>query len=165
MRDKIFFIGLRTALAFLAVTFLVTCAGATEEKAIYSFDPNGKDGYEPAASLISDVAGNLYGTTYYGGAYGASNGGYGTVFELTPKTGGGWTEKVLHSFNDNGKDGYAPLGSLIFDTAGNLYGTTESGGVYASGTVFELEPKAGGNGRKRCCIASTIRTGMLPSPG
>jgi uncharacterized repeat protein (TIGR03803 family) len=122
----------------------MTCASATaQERVIYSFDPDGKDGYQPAASVISDAAGNLYGTTYYGGAYGGST-GYGTIFELTPKAGGGWTEKVLHSFNDNGKDGYAPLGSLIFDGAGNLYGTTEFGGVYASGTVFELTPKAGG---------------------
>jgi uncharacterized repeat protein (TIGR03803 family) len=166
MRDKIFFIGLRTALAILAVTFMVTCAGATDEKVIYSFDPNGRDGYQPAAGLISDAAGNLYGTTYYGGAHGGSDGGYGTVFELTfNKAGGGWTEKVLHSFNDNGKDGYAPLGSLIFDTAGNLYGTTEFGGVYASGTVFELEPRAGGKWTEKVLHSFNDKDGYAPFAG
>ena len=73
--------------------------------------------------------------------------GCGTVFELTPKVGGGWTEKILHSFNNNGKDGYYPQANLIFDGAGKLYGTTSSGGAsgtgcggYGCGTVFEITP-------------------------
>jgi uncharacterized repeat protein (TIGR03803 family) len=100
------------------------------------------DGSYPSATLIFDAAGNLYGTTAFGGAY-----GWGTVFELTPKHGGGWTEKVLHSFT--GPDGAYPGGGLIFDAAGNLYGTTSNGGIYACGlsecgTVFELTPTASG---------------------
>jgi uncharacterized repeat protein (TIGR03803 family) len=99
---------------------------------------NGKDGINPQADLIFDASGNLYGTTANGGPYGG-----GTVFELTPKT-GGWGEKILHNFNNNGKDGYGPYAGLIFDAAGNLYSTTAYGGTYGYGTVFELTPKSGG---------------------
>jgi uncharacterized repeat protein (TIGR03803 family) len=119
-------------------------AAAWMEKVLHNFNNNGTDGYYPRASLISDAAGNLYGTTIYGGTY-----GWGTVFELTPTTGGGWTEQVLHSFG-NGTDGGEPRASLIFDAAGNLYGTTYGGGIYCHsiggcGTVFELTLTAGGN--------------------
>ena len=94
-----------------------------------------------------------------GGAY-----NYGTVFELTPATGGGWTEKMLHNFA-NGTDGYHPHGGLIFDAAGNLYGTTSVGGAYSYGTVFELTPQRAEAGRRRCCITSTsARTGPIPRP-
>ena len=68
---------------------------------LHSFG-NGTDGAVPYAGLIFDAAGNLYGTTVEGGTYGG-----GTVFELTPTAGGGWTEKVLHSFG-NGTDGANP---------------------------------------------------------
>src|ERR1019366_6272522 len=100
----------------------------------------------PEAGLIFDAAGNLYGTTYGGGTYTSctSSDYCGTVFELTPAAGGGWTETVLHSFG-NGTDGWAPYAGLIFDAAGNLYGTTYGGGTYSGGTVFEVTaaPKAG----------------------
>jgi uncharacterized repeat protein (TIGR03803 family) len=90
--------------------------------------------------LIFDAAGNLYGTTSAGGTY-----GYGTVYELTPKVGGGWAETILHSFNDDGSDGFSPFhASLILDGLGNLYGTTYFGGTYGRGTVFELTPATGG---------------------
>ena len=117
--------------------------GGWTEKILHSFG-NGEDGQQPRASLIFDASGNLYGTTALGGPYGV-----GTVFELLPKAGGGWTEKILHNFNSNGSDGYGPLGSLIFDASGNLYGTTAQGGSSSScvnnqtptcGTVFELIP-------------------------
>jgi uncharacterized repeat protein (TIGR03803 family) len=87
---------------------------------------------------VLDAAGNLYGTTYGGGVH-----GFGTVFELSPMAGGGWTETILHSFNNPG-DGYTPVAGLVLDSAGNLYGTTVEGGRYNSGTVFELSPTAGG---------------------
>jgi uncharacterized repeat protein (TIGR03803 family) len=80
--------------------------------------------------LIQDAAGNLYGTTYYGGAYGR-----GTVFVVN-KTG---NEKVLYSFTGGG-DGAGPEAGLIQDAAGNLYGTATSGGAYGYGTVFVLKP-------------------------
>jgi len=109
-------------------------SGGWAEKILHDFNDNGKDGAYPAAGLIVDASGNLYGTTY-GGAF-----GLGTAFELTPKAGGGWTEKILHRFNDNGKDGNHPQASLVFDASGNLYGTTYDGGVYGDGTVFEITP-------------------------
>ncbi len=111
---------------------------AWTEKALHSFG-SGKDGAEPVGNLIFDAAGNLYGATYFGGAF-----GQGTVFELSPATGGGWTEKGLHSFEPGSTDGGLPTGSLIFDGAGNLYGISYKGGVGNVGTVFELSPAAGG---------------------
>ncbi len=122
----------------------VTAAIALEvavsnEKKLFSFG-HGTDGTSPQAALISDAAGNLYGTTYDGGIHDA-----GTVFELTPLEGGGWSEKVLHSFNYNSTDGAGPRAGLIFDAAGNLYGTTTWGGIHIVGTVFELKPNGDGN--------------------
>jgi uncharacterized repeat protein (TIGR03803 family) len=143
MRGKRLSIGLRAALAIFTVTLLVTSTWAAtpwNEKVLHSF--NGTDGASPNG-LIFDAAGNLYGTTFQGSTYGD-----GTVFELTPTGGGGWTEKVLHNFSGYPGDGSRPLADLIFDAAGNLYGTTEEGGTYGlpfgSGTVFEVTPQAGG---------------------
>jgi uncharacterized repeat protein (TIGR03803 family) len=129
--------------AYGAVFELTPKAGGEwTEKILYSFLTHPNDGWYPYAGLILDAAGNLYGTTVNGGAY-----GWGTVFELMPETGGGWGEKILLNFN--GTDGGNPFNSLIFDAAGNLYGTTAYGGVYSSfsvggGTAFELTPNANG---------------------
>ena len=111
-------------------------SGASVEKVLYSF--NGSDGSLPYSALTFDSKGNLYGTTYLGGEY-----GYGTVFELIRRGNGEWIEKVLHSFNFNGKDGAYPLAGLIFDEKGNLYGTTYAGGTNGFGAVFELRPVNG----------------------
>ncbi len=105
---------------------------------LHNFNDDGADGIRPLAGLIFDKAGNLYGTTYEGGAA-CFTVGCGTIFELSPATGGSWTEKILHSFS--GRDGVAPYDSLIFDAVGNLYGTTLAGGAFKAGTVFELIPK------------------------
>jgi uncharacterized repeat protein (TIGR03803 family) len=110
--------------------------GSWTESVLYSFS-GGDDGGNPYAGVIFDQSGNLYGTTYAGGADGD-----GTVFELTPDQGGGWTESVLYSFT--GSDGDAPVAGVIFDAVGNLYGTTTSGGAAGDGTVFELTPNQGG---------------------
>ena len=129
-------------------------SGGWTETVLHSFDYNGSDGALPYANLVFDRFGNLYGTTYAGGIhascnYGA-NAGCGTVFELSPREGGGWTETVLHSFNNNGQDGWYPDAGLLFDGAGNLYGTTVAGGIHHTcssggcGTVFELSPLEGG---------------------
>jgi uncharacterized repeat protein (TIGR03803 family) len=98
----------------------------------------------PFGTLVWDSAGNLYGTTSNGGTY-----GQGEVFELTPPSGGGWTKTVLYSFA-GGTDGSAPfLSGVVFDAAGNLYGTTYEGGItscnggYGCGTVFQLTPSTG----------------------
>jgi uncharacterized repeat protein (TIGR03803 family) len=76
------------------------------------------------ANLILDPAGNLYGSA-------------GVIYELSPNSGGGWTETVLHTFT--GLDGSGPS-ALIRDPAGNLYGTTYVGGAYDAGTIFMLQP-------------------------
>jgi uncharacterized repeat protein (TIGR03803 family) len=118
--------------------------GGWTEKLLYSFlGWKVGDGQYPQAGLIFDSAGNLYGTTSVGGAYGIGNTG-GIVFELSPGANGQWTEKILHSFQNNGADGSVPLAGVIFDAAGNLYGTTRAGGASGWGTVFELVPVAGG---------------------
>jgi uncharacterized repeat protein (TIGR03803 family) len=141
MRSRNLSIGL-TAVALVALTVLGTVTPATAQKefVLHNFNNTG-DGYRPASGLISDNSGNLYGTTSDGGTYDG-----GTVFEMMPRTGGGWMEKILHNFNEAGnKDGYDPLGGVIFDASGNLYGTTNYGGAKNSGTVFELIPAAGGH--------------------
>src|ERR1039458_10538845 len=100
----------------------------TGRRACYIASAAARTDLSPYTGLVFDAAGNLYGATFYGGTYGA----YGTVFELTPAGGGTWTEQVLHNFG-NGTDGAEPLASLIFDGAGNLYGTTSYGGSYEIG--------------------------------
>ena len=96
-------------------------------------------GCSPRGELVADSAGNLYGA----GSCGAFS--FGTIFKLTrpvpPST--AWTSSVLYSFDD-GADGAVPAGGLIFDVAGNLYGTTSAGGTTGLGTVFELSPPAAG---------------------
>jgi uncharacterized repeat protein (TIGR03803 family) len=106
------------------------------ESVLYSFGGTKDDGLGPQAGLALDALGNLYGTTVNGGAY-----LYGTAFELSPGS-GGWSETVIHSFCGSG-DGCDPYSNLIFDAAGNLYGTTYTGQV-SYGTVFELSPGSGG---------------------
>ncbi|HWY20148.1 MAG TPA: choice-of-anchor tandem repeat GloVer-containing protein [Candidatus Acidoferrum sp.] len=101
------------------------------ETILYNFG-NGTDGANPHGALIFDALGNLYGTTSTGGANGA-----GTVFELTPIGGGAWSEAILYSFI-GGTGGSDPNGSVIFDSSGNIYGTTVSGGSYGGGAAFEL---------------------------
>jgi uncharacterized repeat protein (TIGR03803 family) len=123
---------------------------ASKEKVLYSFCAAQlcPDGESPMASLVFDAAGNLYGTADYGGNSNCIR-GCGTVFELTLGGNGKWKQKVLHRFEDNGKDGYYPAAGLIFDAAGNLYGTTAEGGVYQAGTVFELMPEKGGKWKEK----------------
>jgi uncharacterized repeat protein (TIGR03803 family) len=114
-----------------------TKGGKWKEKVLYHFK-GGSDGGNPSASLILDAAGNLYSTTAIGGAY-----GWGTVFKLTHGSNGKWMESVLHSFDER-TDGAEPFSALIFDKIGNLYGTTYSGASSRFGTVFKLAPSSDG---------------------
>jgi uncharacterized repeat protein (TIGR03803 family) len=102
---------------------------------LYSFTGSGGDGSDPQSALVRDAAGTLYGTTVFGGAS-----GLGTVFRVTR----GGKETVLHSFTGSGGDGANPYAGLIMDSAGNLYGTTQQGGIgcgtLGCGVVFELSP-------------------------
>jgi uncharacterized repeat protein (TIGR03803 family) len=121
--------------------------GAWTEQVIHFFGM-GTDGFDPEGGLTLGAKGNLYGTTYSGGA-----GGGGTAFRLSPpsQAGGAWTEKIIHSFAYSLADGAAPMATMISDTAGNLYGTTFFGGDrcfyngadYGCGVIFELSPAVG----------------------
>jgi uncharacterized repeat protein (TIGR03803 family) len=115
--------------------------GKWTKTVLYRF--SGKDGANPYAGLTFDISGNLYGTTWIGGGSQACGSGCGTVFKLSPGAGGKWTETVLYSFNGYA-DGANPYAGLIFDSSGNLYGTTWSGGSYGYGNVFKLAPGADG---------------------
>jgi uncharacterized repeat protein (TIGR03803 family) len=129
-------------LAVIAVLVLIAArpAQAQTETVLWNF--NGL----PYSSLIFDHAGNLYGATWSGGAF-----GLGSVYELSPNGSGGWNETVLYSFCSapNCADGARPGGPLVFDSAGNLYGITtfggnnDCGGQEACGVVFELSPVGG----------------------
>jgi hypothetical protein len=130
--------------------------GPWTETVLYIFKGNtSNDGASPYGGLVIDAAGNLYGTTGYGGTGNCtvlgSKLGCGTVFEMSPpkQKGGPWTETVLYSF-PTPKQGFVPWGDLVFDRAGNLYGATINGGGYGTncgdayyqycGAVFELSP-------------------------
>jgi uncharacterized repeat protein (TIGR03803 family) len=114
--------------------------GGWTENNLYNFK-GGRDGADPVGGVIFDAAGNLYGTTASGGDHLARG---GVVFKLTPNANGRWTESVLYTFR-RGTDGGIPLADLIFNQAGNLYGTTFLGGFYGYGVVFELTPNANGS--------------------
>jgi uncharacterized repeat protein (TIGR03803 family) len=113
--------------------------GRWEDTTLYDFPGNGQDGSSPLAGLILDAKGSLWGTASGGGTVGD-----GTVFRLRP-VGKSWAFAVLHAFTGN-PDGSWPASSLIFDAAGNLFGTTEQSGTgqacgnYGCGTVFEVSP-------------------------
>jgi len=112
--------------------------GAWIESVIHTFAGGTSDGYWPAG-LIMDADGNLYGNTAGGGTHNA-----GVVFKLAP-SGNSWKETILYNFS-RAPDGGGPSGDLVFDAAGNLYGTTAAGGTNANhnglgdGTVFRLSP-------------------------
>jgi len=120
--------------------------GSYTESILHSFDYT--DGASPNAGLIEDAAGNLYGTTSYGGtglSWQCAGCSSGTVFELSP-SGNSYTETVLYNFCSQGgtqcTDGAVPVAGVIQDASGNLYGTTEFGGVNGIdwGTIFKLSP-------------------------
>jgi uncharacterized repeat protein (TIGR03803 family) len=112
---------------------------------IYQF-VGGSDGMGPSWGLAIDAKGNLYGTTEYGGGLVLSF-GYGTVFELSPESGGSWSEAVLHAFTGKA-DGGIPVSGVILDSAGNLYGTSLAGGSSTAGNgggaAFKLTATSGG---------------------
>jgi uncharacterized repeat protein (TIGR03803 family) len=116
--------------------------GKWNESILHSFNRNGKDGYESTANLTFDAAGNLFGTSAYGGSYDA-----GTVFEFSPSS-DGWTENVLYSFGSHGNDSFEPYAGVAIDSAGNLYGTSRF-------SDFEVQP--GSNGWKESVIHDFTR--------
>jgi uncharacterized repeat protein (TIGR03803 family) len=120
----------RVALGLLALSFCSHTAAAQTFSLLYSF-ANARDGAYPSAGVIRDEAGNLYGTTWYGGAHQS-----GTVFKLSPQH----RETVLYSFSGQLDGGSPVVTSLLRDSLGNLYGTTDGGGAYRGGVVFRVTP-------------------------
>ncbi len=143
---------IRPALIALAALTLASPVNAKgKEKVLYSFQGGTNDGEYPAGGVVFDKAGNLYGATTDGGGE-CPPAQCGVVFQLSPpaKSGDPWTETVLHIFKGNASgDGNTPVGSVIIDSSGNLYGTTGYGGTgncvllgtkVGCGTVYELSP-------------------------
>jgi len=129
-----------------------TGKGPWTETVLHAFT-GGKDGASPQGTPFADKKGNVYGTTVVGGykmdqCANVGRGlppGCGVVYELTPRANGAWAERVLHTFT-GGSDGELDRTPVVFDSAGNLYGSTVNGGDpncnngYGCGTVFELTP-------------------------
>jgi uncharacterized repeat protein (TIGR03803 family) len=145
--------------------FKITLAGAPT--IIYNFcsQPNCADGYLPTAGLLQGADGNLYGTTYSGGAFCGGNGGCGTVFKTT--LAGALTS--LHSFD--GADGLNPFAGLVQGTDGNFYGTTVEGGIYehcngvGCGTVFRITPAGVLTSLHSFCSQLDCTDGRTPEAG
>ena len=124
------------------------------ETVLYSFAGPPNDGSWPRAGVVRDQAGDLYGTTSEGGEH-----DQGTVFEVSAQG----TETVLHNFFENKRDGAYPLGRLLLDGAGNLYGTTSAGGTAFEGTVFRLSPT--GTENVLSSFTGFPTDGQYPAPG
>ncbi|HEX3431728.1 MAG TPA: choice-of-anchor tandem repeat GloVer-containing protein [Rhizomicrobium sp.] len=147
------------ACGMLALLLLPGAAGASGYSVVYSF-AGGSDGAGPETPLIKDTSGNLYGTTGGGGGTGCGGYGCGTVFKLAPDG----TETVLYAFT-GGNDGFLPIGGLVRDKAGNLFGTTEGGGNYGYGTVFVVAPDGTERLLYSFCAKSNCRDGATPYAG
>ncbi len=141
-------------------------SGGWNKTVLYNFQGPPTDIADPVDSLTMDAAGNLYGSSPYGGS-GSCFGGCGGVFEVSP-SGTGWTETLLHDFA-GGTDGFDPGGGVIFDQQGNLYGTASSGGsttdpgqATAQGLIFELTPAGDGTWTKNA-IYTFVSSGVAPT--
>jgi uncharacterized repeat protein (TIGR03803 family) len=131
------------ALALVLTFVVLQRSEASSFRVVYSFKGQ-PDGYAPQGTLVKDGAGNLYGTTTWGGSVDCTVSGQevgcGTIFKVDKKG----NETVLYDFGQQGGDGVMPVAGLVRDVAGNLYGTTTEGGVgdcggYGCGTVFKLD--------------------------
>src|SRR5215469_4800221 len=145
-------------LVLLLATCLTALAQAPTFTVLYTFT-GGTDGGGPQSNLIMDAAGNLYGTTAFGGSSPNCSFGCGTVFKLDPSG----NETVLHAFTGTPGDGARPFGGLIMDAASNLYGTTQDfGGCdLGCGIVFKLDP----SGNETVLHTFTGSDGANPSAG
>src|SRR5260370_32758236 len=141
------------------IVLCVACA-ASSQQMIYSFPSDWLSGSNPMGGLIRDAAGNLYGTTRDGGASSK-----GTVFKLSLQA-GVWKETVLYSCKGyKDKDGSAAVAPLIFDKAGNLYGTTNTGGTADRGTAFQLSPDGNGGWTETVLHSFYGAIGTYPAAG
>jgi uncharacterized repeat protein (TIGR03803 family) len=143
-------------------------------RVLHSFD--GTDGAHPQTAVAIDGSGNLYGTALCGGSSAGTLNifefppdcggavGVGTVWELSPQSDGSWGESTIYNFA-GGTDGANPSaqGQLIFDMAGNLYGTTHNGGTHGLGTTYELSPNGDGTWSEKILHSFTGEDGIAPS--
>ena len=112
---------------------LTHTTGGWQQTVLHSFSGT-SDGNAPYAPVAFDAQGNLYGTTYQGGSA-----GLGIVYRLSPQKSGPWTEKIIHTFQgQSAKDGAQPFAGVLLDKNGNVFGTTNGGGDFGYGAVFEL---------------------------
>lgn len=142
--------------AAVVVTFALCVPRAQSQtyKIIYSFTGGAEGG--PTGGLAIDASGNLYGVTESGGNYGA-----GTVYELSPGSGGTWTKTEVYSFGLTTGDIYLPTSNLVFDAKGNLYGMTPAGGANGSGGIFELSPGSNGTWTEKTIYSFTGGTDIV----
>ncbi|HEY6764205.1 MAG TPA: choice-of-anchor tandem repeat GloVer-containing protein, partial [Candidatus Sulfotelmatobacter sp.] len=163
MLNSLWCTSVRTVRAVAVLAFLGASLQAQSQfQILYGFK-GGTDGGGVWDSVTFDQQGNLYGTTRGGGAY-----GYGTVFQLSPDSGGTWFESVLHSFPLSTRDASAPTGNLVFDSVGNLYGTAPYVGKHDLGDVFELSPTAFGTWTESVIYifgTNRLRDGAFPYSG
>jgi uncharacterized repeat protein (TIGR03803 family) len=119
--------------------------GTWQERVLHSFFSFPTDGQIPGVGQLAfDGLGNLYGTTIQGGNHACGLAGCGTVFKLTRQPNGHWKETILHNFKP-GKSGNGPWAGVVFDSAGNLYGTTGYGGTDCDcGVIYKLVPNPDG---------------------
>jgi uncharacterized repeat protein (TIGR03803 family) len=143
---------------FLLLSIAIVCmfpvtTMAAGGKIIHDFDslPNG---YQPNGNLVSDTKGNFYGVVWVGGSIGT-----GGVYEVSPNSHGGWTQKMIYNFGFTGAAN--PVGSLIIDSAGNLYGLGGSG----YGSVFELSPQSNGQWSESAIFTLQGKNGDFPVGG
>jgi hypothetical protein len=137
-------------------------SGGWTESILYNFT-GGANGQYPGP-IAWDSHGNLFGPADGGST--ACNAGCGLIFELSPSSGGGWTQTVLYTFT-NGTDGGEPVGPLAIDANGNMFGVTQvAGGRQSDGTIFELSPASGGTWMFNVILdLGTFSTGTAPSGG
>jgi hypothetical protein len=116
--------------------------GVWQQTIVHTFTDSGRtDGGDPRSGVTLDSTGHIFGATSIGGGKGCVGGGCGTAFELSYFHSTGWKEKILYSFDDG--DGDSPVGDLVLDANGNLYGVTINGGDFGGGVAFELSPGPG----------------------
>ena len=151
------------------VVFQLEYSGsAWKEHVLHSFRDSQSDGYRPYAGPVVDQAGNVYGTTAQGGGgAGCEPTGCGSVYRLSKGKNGQWAETILYNFPDYPKNGGGPSAGLVFDQAGNLYGTATGGGdpSCSCGVVFKLAPETGGKWKYTILHRFTGKDGYSPQAG